>query len=110
MDSLASDWKLFNKYLPTWRENYLEKINRHIIEVFTNDKLSNTEKFWKVKKVMDDKEKILTDCFDNYSRSNMFIHIVMMCNNKVIGKADLSEFSSTVTDQIDKMEEIKITK
>jgi hypothetical protein len=56
---------------------------------------------------MDNKEKILTDCFDNYSRSDMFIHIMMMCGNKVIAKEDLSEFSSNITDQIDKIEEIK---
>jgi len=110
MDSLKSDWNLFNKYLPTWREKYLEQVNQHIIEIFTNDTLSNTEKFWKVKKIMDDKEKILTDCFDNYSRSNMFIHIMMMCNDKVITKEDLSEFSSNITDQINKIEEIKTVK
>lgn len=40
------DWKLFREKVPTWQENYMEKINQKIQNLLENPSKTASEKFW----------------------------------------------------------------
>lgn len=50
---IESDWKYFRKHFESWRERYISHINKHLEEILSDEKLSETEKFWKLKKNCD---------------------------------------------------------
>ena len=35
-----SDWKLYSKLVPEWRDRYLERKNQEFVEIFQNEKLT----------------------------------------------------------------------
>jgi len=100
MDVLESDWKLFKNNLTVWRENYLVKINEEIVLILSDKKITETQKFWKVKKQIDDKVEILKDCFDDIRRSMMLIKMMMMYKNKIINMENISGFSKDVVENV----------
>ena len=109
MDILESDWKLFIKNIPVWRENYLAKINKEIIAILTEKKTTDTEKFWKAKEKIDNKLEIMKDCFDDNRRSNMLIKMMVMHKNKIINMDNISGFSKDVVENVKKINEISRT-
>jgi hypothetical protein len=106
MDVLESDWKLFKNNLTVWRENYLVKINEEIVSILSDKKITETQKFWKVKKQIDNKVEILKDCFDDIRRSMMLIKMMMMYKNKIINMENISGFSKDVVENVKNFNEI----
>lgn len=88
-----SDWKLFRKHAPEWRERYLEKKNREIINTLTQDGKTPTELFWETRDMMEKESRTLVDCFDGHSRSKLYWFITLMYDRDVIDSDDLNGFS-----------------
>jgi hypothetical protein len=88
-----SDWKLFRKRVPEWRERYIGKMNIELINSFNVNK-TETEKFWHTKEKFDKIAKILVRCLDGHSRSNMELFMIELHNFGLIFDSDLEEFSS----------------
>ena len=44
------DWKLFREKVPTWQENYMEKINQKIQKLLENPSKIASGKFWQIEK------------------------------------------------------------
>ncbi|MDX2111269.1 MAG: hypothetical protein SFY80_13635 [Verrucomicrobiota bacterium] len=88
-----SDWKTFRNSLPELREKYLYKKNQDIVKLLNNPKESPTECFWKAEERIKEEARILRDCFDGYSRSKMYLHIMLMCRYGILEKEDLEKFS-----------------
>ena len=70
---IESDWKYFRSQLETWRERYLAAVNKKLQKIITDEKLSETDKFWNVKKACDEKVKVLQLCFDDIRRSILLV-------------------------------------
>ncbi len=47
-----SDWKVFRRRVPEWRERYLKKKNKEIIGVLSDENKTPTEQFWDAKEKM----------------------------------------------------------
>ena len=89
---IESDWKYFRSQIEPWRERYLATVNKKLQKIITDEKLSETDKFWNVKKTCDEKVKVLQLCFDDIRRSMMWIHLSSMYENKIITSEDLQQF------------------
>ena len=50
---IESDWKYFRKHLESWRERYISKVNKKLEKILSDEKLFETEKFWKLKETCD---------------------------------------------------------
>ena len=74
-----SDWKRFRKIVPELREAYLKEKNRELARILTDSKKTPTEQFWDAFEKMKKERKILVDCLDGHSRSNMFMSMALMC-------------------------------
>ena len=70
---IESDWKLFRNNLEPWRERYLAKVNKKLAAILADEKLNDTDRFWKLKQTCDQKARILSDCFDDIRRSTMIL-------------------------------------
>ena len=96
MKAKESDWKVFSKHVPEWRERHLERINREIADLLTDRERTPTECFWNTFKKMKEERRILVDCFDNHSRSRMSMSLVLMHRHGIIEDADLNDFSGEI--------------
>ena len=89
---IESDWKYFRKNLEPWRERYLLQVNKDLEKFISDENLSETEKFWKVKETCDKKAVALRESFDDLSRSRMTLRLQFMLEHKVITSEDLQGF------------------
>ncbi len=89
----ASDWKLFRKQVPAWRERYLEEKNAALRRLLDQPDQTPTTIFWQCKEFADEQARVLIHCFDSHSRSKMDNFLVLMIRHKVIRRTDLDEFS-----------------
>lgn len=90
---LESDWKIFRKSVPEWRERYLAKKNQEIVRMLSDENATATELFWQVKEKMDREGEILTLCLDGHSRSKMEWDLYLMYGHGLVQDADLEAFS-----------------
>jgi hypothetical protein len=97
---LESDLKTFSKRVPEWRERYLLKKNEEIIGILTDNSKTPTERFWNAKKRMKEEAKILVDCLDGHSRSEMQWYLLVMHRRGMIQNSDLNEFSEALREGI----------
>ena len=60
------DWKLFREKVPTWQENYMEKINKKIQKLLENPSKTASEKFWQIEEFVHLEDEIMQS-YHNYS-------------------------------------------
>jgi hypothetical protein len=89
---LESDWKIFRKRVPEWRERYLEVQDKRIAALLLEGEQTPTERFWAAEKKTKAVARILVQCLDGHSRSNMEMHLLLMYRHRMIGDEDLAEF------------------
>ena len=93
MECIESDWKLFRTYSclerPLCRKNKLAKIREKLVQ----ETEAPADIFWSVHDITKKQAKVLTDCFDNFSRSSMHIYLLTMYSYKIITLGDLNDFS-----------------
>ena len=92
MECIESDWKLFRTLIPVWRERYVEKQLAKIKGKLVQEE-APSDIFWSVYGIMKKQAKVLTDSFDNVSRSSMHVYLLTMYSYKIITLDDLKDFS-----------------
>lgn len=93
-----SDWKLFKEKVPSWQENFMEKLNNEYIELLKEDKLAS-EKFWALeKRINKDKNKYGVQFVRK--RSTMAINLVALINEGAITFNDLADFSDELKEVV----------
>ncbi len=98
---LESDWKTFRKMVPELRERYLARVNRELAELLGGSGDSTeTEKFWDAEEMIRKQAKILCDCLDRHSRSNMIFSCLLMYRYKMLTAADLEHFSEDFRESV----------
>lgn len=90
---LESDWKKISRLLPELRERYLAEQNARLVRMLTEPGKNDTDRFWDTYKEMRQQSKILVQCLDDYSRSNMERHMVQMLHAGLLKQEDLAVFS-----------------
>lgn len=90
---IESDWKLFRKRVPEWRERFLEERNQRLAALLVDGRKTPTERFWNAEKELKSIARILSDCLDGHSRSKMEMYLHLMCRHRMISEEDLGEFS-----------------
>lgn len=97
---LESDWKIFHKRVPEWRERYLAKQNRQLAALLSDGEKTPTEQFWDAQKKIKAVARILVDCLDGHSRSKMDMYLCLMYRHEMIGADDLEEFSGGMKERV----------
>lgn len=100
MKTIESDWKLYSKHKPEWRERYLERKNKEIADLLINREETPTECFWNTLEKMKEERRTLVECFDPHSRSRMLMSLFLMRRHGIIGDADLNKFSTELREWI----------
>jgi pilus assembly protein TadC len=95
-----SDWKQFRGMLEFLRERYLKETNRRLCAVLTDADRSATDQFWDTFEAIKKEKRILEDCLDRHSRSQMYISMVLMLRYGMLKKADLKAFSDELQEQL----------
>ena len=97
---MERDWKTFRKMIPNLRERYLKDKNLEIKKLLEAKNKNETERFWEARHRIEKERKILVDCLDGHSRSNMFRHMILMYGYGILKEEDLNEFSDELKNQI----------
>jgi hypothetical protein len=93
-----SDWKIFRKRVPEWRERYLARKNREIMDILDHGGATPTDRFWAAEHRIRSEAKILYKCLDGHSRSKMLSYLLLMYGHQLIAEADVAEFSEELRD------------
>ena len=99
---LESDWKKISKLLPFLRERYLTEQNARLVRMLTEQGKGDTDRFWDTLKEMKQQSKILVQCLDGYSRSNMEAHMVQMLHVGMLKQGDLAAFSEELQKNLER--------
>ena len=104
MKPKESDWKKFKNSLDKWRERYLKWKNDEIRSILEDRDRDETDKFWDIVGFQKNEAKILRDCLDGNSRSNMMLQMALMKKYKMIDRDDISEFSEEIQNLLKEFE------
>jgi protein-tyrosine phosphatase len=100
METSEQDWKNFRDMIPHLRERYLAERNKTFSEILNNPDRTPTEQFWDTLEAMNKQKKILADCLDGHSRSNMDLSIMLMLSYGIMKEEDLEIFSEELQEWI----------
>ncbi|GMQ82620.1 MAG: hypothetical protein BMS9Abin05_2075 [Rhodothermia bacterium] len=100
MKTNESDWKVFSKHVPDWRERYLDRKNQEIADQLTHREGTPTDRFWSTLAKMKEEKHTLVECFDFHSRSRMLMSLLLMHRHGIIDNTDLNEFSTELQEWI----------
>ena len=93
MDVSTSDWKVFRRRVPEWRERYLRLRNEEVVGLLRDEALTPTERFWQAKERMAEEARVLQACLDGHSKRKVAWYLSLMYGHEMIGEDDLDEFS-----------------
>ena len=102
-----TDWKLFRRRVPEWRERYLEQQNQTLRALLEQPNQTPTTIFWQVKNFADEQARVLVECFDGHSRSTMERFMLTMYRYRVIARADMDEFSEELQARFERFVDTK---
>ena len=95
-----SDWKQFRDMVEFLRERYLKETNQRLNEILTDGDRTATDQFWDTFEEMKKEKKILQDCLDQHSRSQMYLSMLLMLRHGMLKEADLKGFSEELQEQL----------
>ena len=94
-DIKESDWK----YLRNMKKTLLDRLcNRILDNIQTESNLEKREpdvheQYLKVYRLIKKWDKIIADCFDDWSRSNIIYHILFLIKHQVITDEEIDQLS-----------------
>jgi len=95
-----SDWKQFRGMVEFLRERYLKETNHKLHQILTDSERTATDQFWDTLEVMKEEKKVLQDCLDGHSRSQMYFSMLLMLRHGMLKKQDLKGFSEELQEQL----------
>ena len=94
-----SDWKLFRKKLPEWKEAYMGKLNQEYAAILAGPGLAS-DRFWELEKRINSDKRRTGVMVVGMSRSKMYQHLVELAYEGAIGPDDLDGFSEELREQM----------
>ena len=96
----TSDWKVFRRRVPEWRERYLRLRNEELAGLLRNEAHTPTERFWQAKERMAEEARVLRACLDGHSKRKVAWYLSLMYGYGMIGADDLDEFSDGLREAV----------
>jgi hypothetical protein len=92
------DWKLFRSKLPLWQEAYMERLIQEYIELLESPG-NASDRFWALdERIRQDKR--CAGVIVRLSRTDLHMILLRLLRERVIGTAELSEFSEELQERI----------
>ena len=76
-----SDWKLFRVKIVEWQTRYIERVNKKIAKVLTDEKLSAADRFWKAEKLLN-REKNSAGVIVDMRRSTFKVNLLRLLKER----------------------------
>lgn len=92
------DWRLFRKRLPLWQNAYIKRLNSEYMEILKGNE-DEAEKFWRLEQRIREDRKSSGVCI-RMSRSNLWLNLVLLVREQIIGIDDLEGFSEELVQTI----------
>ena len=105
MECSKSDWMLFQRLLPGWQENYMERLSKEYITLLSGEGQAS-EKFWKLEeRIKKDKKHPGVSLW--LEKKNVIFDLVALVREEVIQFEDLAEFSEELQAEVKSRLEMK---
>lgn len=98
MSSKESDWKKFRAKLPSWQENYMDKLTKEYIEILQSGEKASS-RFWTLEKRIKEDRKS-PGVIISPSRSEMDMDLFYLLRDGAITEEDLNDFSEELSDRV----------
>jgi hypothetical protein len=96
----TSDWKVFRRRVPEWRERYLRVCNEEFVGLLHDEALTPTERFWRVEERVAEEARVLQACFDGHAKGKVAWYLSLMYGHGMIGDGDLDAFSEGLRETV----------
>ncbi|UFS69298.1 hypothetical protein LPW11_15530 [Geomonas sp. RF6] len=90
------DWKYLRNLRETLLATLYRRINESAAQILASATLSEHEKYVKLYKHMEDSDRVVADCFDDWRRSNLLIKLLLLRQHKLLSEEQLSGLSGEV--------------
>ena len=88
-----ADWKIFRQLHEVWLERYCAKVNDGLKRLLSQPGLSSHERYLKIYRLIQDKDKELGFAFNDFRRSTATLQIRRIKSLGVISNEELARFS-----------------
>ena len=99
------DWKYLRKLQPELLDRLCSRINQNGLAHLQSDKTEH-EKFLAMYKHMDEADRVVAECFNNWARSSVWMKILLLIKYELLTDDDVKGLSKESQEQYKKSKEL----
>lgn len=93
-----SDWRLFRQLHPFVRDTFCDSILREITRVASDAAKTPHERYLKIYKLVQEKDRLLADAFNSPRRSTVLSRLAMIHSHGLFTEEEITRFSAEARD------------
>jgi len=94
------DWKYLRKLQPEMLDALCARINQQAIQLLQSTKKTEHEKYLELYRHVNDSDRIVADCFNDWSRSNIWLKILPLRRHGLLTDEHVSQLSEESSELI----------
>ena len=95
-----SDWKCFRELHRIAVARYCQQVLDEINQIAADPKATSHERYLKIYKVIQERDRTMSELFDDMRRSTALTHILMICSRNLITEEEAGRFTQDTRDLI----------
>ncbi|HEX2953097.1 MAG TPA: peptide ABC transporter substrate-binding protein [Bacillota bacterium] len=98
-----TDWKYLRSMKKTWLDRVCNRILDNIqMECNVEQRQPDVhEQYLRIYRLVEKQDKMIADCFDDWSRSNVIFNILFLIENQVLTHEEVEQFSDETKKQLE---------
>ncbi|HAM53343.1 MAG TPA: hypothetical protein DCP92_22610 [Nitrospiraceae bacterium] len=100
------DWKYLKNIRVGLLSSLCERINNNAMEILQSVELSSCEKYRALFQHIEDSNKIVAQCFDDWRRSNIWLKVAELNRNNVLTEEHVRHLSEETRQRIKRMNQL----
>ncbi len=99
------DWKYMKKIKDDLLGALCGRINRQSVAILTRSHDSEHEKYLKLYKHIEESDRVIANCFDDWRRSSLLTKIVEIKHHELLTPAQLQQLSTETQERLKSLEQ-----
>ncbi|MBJ6727178.1 hypothetical protein [Geomesophilobacter sediminis] len=96
-----SDWKYLKRIKDELLADLCRRINEKAVRIVQRPGLTEHEKYQKLYRHIEDSDKIVANCFDDWRHSNLWLKVVCLRKHKLLSDDHLKSLSGELRDRLE---------
>jgi peptidoglycan/xylan/chitin deacetylase (PgdA/CDA1 family) len=100
------DWKYLRSIEPELLSDLCRKVNERAAQLLSSEFESEHKKYLALYKHIEDSDKIVADCFNDWRRSTLWLIVPLLRKHKVLKDAHIANLSDAARELLDRFERL----